>query len=713
MAWAGGPDDLRALRAVAGAFGVQTAYRDLTGRRRAARPEALVAVLRALGAPLARPGEARTLLRDTRLAQERRALHCGLVAWGGRLRFELRGAAAGVRRLAAEIVTEDGRMLDPRLREAAARVSGRPADGGAARPARWLVAQELLPWGVHVLMLRASRADHRAIVFSAPRRCFGADAPARDLGVFAPVYGLRGEDDCGAGDLGDLEDLALWAAGAGCRWFGTLPLLAIGPEGRCDHSPYAPLSRLFLSELYLDLIRAADLVPSRPLRAVIESAIRSRGSRRSGALVDYPRVLRLKRRALGAIAAAVDGGPLGREVDAFLASDARLGDYAAFRAVAEQRGAAWPRWPPRLREGRLRRGDFDPAAARVHVCAQWLLDRQLRRTRQRMAEAGCDLYLDLPVGVDPLGYDAWRQREQFVEGIELGAPPDDFFDRGQRWGVPPIHPLRSGAAGHAYLREVLSRHARRCGMLRIDHVMGLHRLFWVPQGFEPADGVYVRYPAEELYAVLAIESVRHAMRIVGENLGTVPAEVNRTMARRGILGLRVAQFEFRDDPSCVLPSPGAGAVWSLNTHDTPTFAGFWRAGDVALRVRLGLLEEPRARLERRRRALVRRAIAKRLRRRGFLRSARPTRGQVLAALLEMLCESPADVVLVSLEDLWLEERPQNVPGVGRQYESWRGRLARTMRSIRGDRGLEALLRRLAARRRSERVRPEPRIPSPR
>jgi 4-alpha-glucanotransferase len=201
-----------------------------------------------------------------------------------------------------------------------------------------------------------------------------------------------------------------------------------------------------------------------------------------------------------------------------------------------------------------------------------------------------ELYLDMPLGAHGDGYDVWRYRELFALGASGGAPPDPVFTQGQDWGFAPVHPQRSRERGHAYLRAYLRHHLRHAGMLRIDHVMGLHRLYWVPRGQPASQGAYVTYPAEEVYAMLSIESHRHQAVIVGEDLGTVPPEVSRSLKRHAVGGMFVAQYEFCLPPKPVLRPVPRNVVASLNTHDMPPFHAYWRGLDIEDRRALGLIK---------------------------------------------------------------------------------------------------------------------------
>jgi len=288
---------------------------------------------------------------------------------------------------------------------------------------------------------------------------------------------------------------------------------------------------------------------------------------------------------------------------------------------------------------------------RYHLYVQYRMAQQM----ERLADRG--LYLDFPLGVNGEGYDVQKCSDVFAKSVSVGAPPDSFFTKGQNWGFPPFHPEAIRDEQYRYFRDAIGLHAKHAAILRLDHVMGLHRLFWIPDGMEAKDGVYVRYNDDELYAIICLESNRHQCVIVGEDLGTVPEYVPVAMQRHGFRRMYVVQYEAKpDDPP--LSDPPAASVASVNTHDMPTFAAFWNGKDIDDRVEQDLLDEEGAKNERKTRATMREAIEKQL-----------GGGDVLANVLRFLADSPAEVVLINLEDLWGETEPQNVPGL--PEKSWK------------------------------------------
>ncbi len=344
-----------------------------------------------------------------------------------------------------------------------------------------------------------------------------------------------------------------------------------------------------------------------------------------------------------------------------------------------------------MRAGDLKPGDYDEDSRRYHLYVQFLASEQLRALADTAGKKGAGLYLDFPLGVNADSYDVWRERKVFALGVSGGAPPDAFFSKGQEWGFPPIHPENQRAQGYRYLRDCLRHHMQLAGMLRIDHMMGLHRLYWVPRELGPKQGVYVRYPAEELYAVFSLESNRCRTILVGEDLGTVPPAVRPAMLRHEVHRLCVDQFEMDPDPEVAIRPAPPGAVASMNTHDTPTFSGFWRGLDIDERQAMGLLDDEGVRQEKERRAKTRTAVVARLRQEKYL-DKDESEAAVLRAALQYLAAGESGYVLANLEDLWQATGPQNVPGTWREKPNWRRRATHALEDFDSVPGLLETLR---------------------
>jgi 4-alpha-glucanotransferase len=387
----------------------------------------------------------------------------------------------------------------------------------------------------------------------------------------------------------------------------------------------------------------------------------------------------------------------------FIRENKGVEDYARFRAVTDRQHCGWNAWPARLRGGTIRKTDYDETAKNYHLYAQWIIQEQLHGLSQRAATRGQLLYLDLPIGLHPASYDIWRNRHFFVSGIAVGAPPDPVFTTGQNWSFPPMSPEAMRLNRYEYVIAYLRNHFRYAKLLRIDHVMGLHRLYWIPDELTGEKGVYVEYPAEELWAILSLESHLHRAGIVGENLGIVPPEVNAAMSQHDIRQMYVVQYESMgnaDNPG--LRPPSEKCVASLNTHDVPPFRAFLDGTDIDDRVDLGFIDPVTARKERKQRALFRKTVAAVYARRRSMPAR--NRGQTLfsatqenlglapispsvmdrhySGLMRFLSNSPANIVLVNLEDLWGETLPQNVPATSTERPNWRRRVRPGIEQIR-------------------------------
>jgi 4-alpha-glucanotransferase len=323
-----------------------------------------------------------------------------------------------------------------------------------------------------------------------------------------------------------------------------------------------------------------------------------------------------------------------------------------------------------MRSGELQTGDFSESVAQYHQYVQWLAQEQMDALLKRCTAKNVSFYLDMPLGVNPDGYDVWRERDVFAKNINAGAPPDIFFTRGQDWGFAPLHPRRMREQHYKYFLEMLRFQMRHTNTLRIDHVMGLRRLYWIPRGAAASEGAYVRYPGEELYAILSLESHRHNCVIVGENLGTVPSEVNKAMLNHHLRQMYVLQYELTPNPKKALGGVPSRAVASLNTHDMPTFAAFFKGDDIRDRFQLGLVKKQNLKGELAARKKLTDALIKFLEKRGKQNIKNESRSAMEAAL-GYLAASDVEILLVNLEDLWLETRPQNVPGTSHERANWR------------------------------------------
>jgi 4-alpha-glucanotransferase len=681
---------LRPLRQLAGLYGVQTEYDDAIGRRQRAEPETLLLILRLLGAPVATPDDVPAAIRARRQAWWQRGIAPVVVAWDGtpawlKLRLPV-ASVMGV--LSCHLQTEAGAVYQwdspladlPTLQ--AAEVEG------VAYQAGRLALPETLPLGYHRLTLEIGGRQFETLLIVAPPKAYTPPntAAQQEWGLFLPPYALHTERSWGSGDFADLEALAAWTAELGGTVVATLPLLSSFLDVPLEPSPYAPASRLFWNEFYIDLTRAPGLQECPTAQTLLHSPEfhTALTALRASPRVDYRHQMALKRQVLEALAHWFFSTGANQQADfqQFLAAQPAVADYARFRAVGERQRTPWPAWPLPLRDGVVAVGDYDEATWCYHLYVQWVAHEQLTAFAKHSQDLGVKLSLDLPLGAHPDSYDTWRERDIFVREVAAGNPPDPYFTKGQNWAFPPLHPEAIRAQGYRYCIAYLRHQLRHTGFLRLDHIMGLHRLFWIPQGLEPRHGVYVHYAAQELYAILNLESHRHQVCLVGENLGTVPAYVNTTMRRHQLLPMYVVQYELTPTSQGALGSVPRDAVASLNTHDMPPFAAYWQGLDIADRLALDLLTPEEEHSEQQTRQELLGALRHFLHHQGLLASPEAELPAVLGACLAFLSASPARVVLINLEDLWLETQAQNVPGTSTERPNWQHKARYSLETLR-------------------------------
>ncbi|WP_190021072.1 4-alpha-glucanotransferase [Streptomyces hiroshimensis] len=654
---------------LAALHGIATAYSPAPGRSVGVPEDTVIAVLAALGVDASTPGSVREALAAREDAARRRLLPATVVLRAGR--GALPALPPGTE-MCVETENGDVVVLDP----AAGAAAG--AAGGA------------LPLGTH--LLRAHAPDGRsaaAPLIVAPDRLPAPPRPGH--GFLVQLYSLLSARSWGMGDLGDLAALAEWSG----RTFGTdfvqvNPLHAAVPGAGgapTDPSPYRPSSRRFPDPVHLrveDVPEFGLLTGERRERAgrLLGRAAALRAAvLHKGELIDRDAVWEVKRRALELVHAVPLGPARQAAYEAFRAEQgSALDDHSTWCALAEVHGPDWRAWPAGLRDPRSAgtaraRADL---AARIgfHSRLAWLTDEQLAAAQRTARAAGMRIGLvhDLAVGVHPSGADTWAQQDAFAAGMSVGAPPDAFSPRGQDWGLPPWRPDALEASGYRPYRELLRGLLRHAGGLRIDHVMGLFRLWWVPEGAEPTQGAYVRYDPEAMLGVLALEAHRAGAAVVGEDLGTVEPGVREALAERGVLGTSVLWFERDYAAGEAAPlQPGqwrAGCLATATTHDLPSTAARLTGDHVALRHRLGLLTRP---LDEERQEDAREVgeWLELFRRLGLLPEGPCDEETAVLAVHRYLLLTPARLVGVWLPDAVGDRRPQNLPGTWDQYPNWR------------------------------------------
>ncbi|MCU1352601.1 MAG: 4-alpha-glucanotransferase [Acidimicrobiales bacterium] len=499
-----------------------------------------------------------------------------------------------------------------------------------------------LPLGYHTMQTRAGDLSRLIVT---PGRCH-LPPDLHAWGVAVQLYAARSQDSWGMGDLGDLAELVRWSTGHGAGVVALNPLHAAAPLPHQEPSPYFPSSRRWVNPLYL---RIEDVPGAAALPGLARLAAAGRSL--SGTRIDRDAVWRLKLDALEQLWERSDADP---RFDRFQREHGHdLRQYATYCALAEHHGTGWRTWP-----AEHRRPD-DPAVARFaaahteriafHAWLQWLLDEQL-------AAAGADdvVIADLAVGVDPDGADAWQWQDVFAEGVRVGAPPDEFNTQGQDWGLPPFIPWRLRDAGYEPFVATIRAGLRRARGIRIDHVMGLFRLFWIPPDAGPDAGGYVRQPAHDLLDIVALESVRAGAFVVGEDLGTIEDDVRRALHDAGVLSYQLLLFE--DAPPARWKHQALAAA---TTHDLATLTGLWTGADLEAQRRLDL--QPNEAGTHAMRDHVRDLC-------GLADDAPST--DALVAAHQALAQAPSMIVTATLDDLLgAEERP-NMPGTTDEWPNW-------------------------------------------
>jgi 4-alpha-glucanotransferase len=718
------------LRQLAQAHGIALAYHDVRGELHHASAATLAAVLAAMGVEAGDDARNAQALAESARAQWQRRIDPVTVMrsharpWQVRVRLPADVAARPlVLRIGSEMATETVRAIAPRG-------NGEAGIDGEDRPciAVDLTLDDALPCGYHALEVLADDVPvARTTLAVAPTACYRPPSlrqGRRAWGVAVQLYGVRSARNWGVGDFTDLAGIVERWGAAGADIVGVNPLHALFPHDPEHASPYSPSSRMFVNVLYLDVEAIPEFARCAAAREhVADAAFQSAlAALRAAPLVDYAGVARVKLPVLELIhaqsLAEVASTPEGRAFEAFkLAGGETLRRQALFDALqahfyADDRNAwGWTAWPAAYR---------DPAATEVATFAarhaqrvdffawlQWQCALQRAQVAKRAVASGLriGLYTDLAVSIARPGADAWAAQGVYAMTASAGAPPDEFNIEGQDWGLPPAIPERLRDAGYAPFIAMLRAAMQDAGALRIDHAMGLARLYWVPSGAPAAQGAYVRYPFDDLLGLLALESDRHRCLVIGEDLGTVPDDVRHAMVANDIFSYRVLLFE-RDAnaafvPPAAYPEP---ALAIASTHDLPTLAGWWEGADIRLRAAQTPQDDA---------ASVDAALAVRVRDQGRLLDALAKEGLLpddtgqhpasvpvltpaLAAALQIyLARTPSALFVVQPEDVFGVRVQANLPGATTEYPNWRHKLPVALEDQDADERFRSLVSRLA------------------
>lgn len=689
------------LRALAARRGIVDAYLDQSGRERRETSDATrEALLAAMGLDASDEAAAQRALARDEDAERERVLEPFRV-W----REQALSHPATLLRVPFGLGDRVDASLCLELEDGRGATSSVRLGRNDGSPLRLPLPQRAPP-GYHRLRVElhgsagSRRADQRFLV--SPATAYGfreALGDRRAFGLVANLYAVRSDRGLGIGDLTDLRALLGACAAARGDFVGISPLHALRNEG-LGVSPYSPVSRLFRSELYLDVEAVPELAEdAETAKRLSDPALRETAARlRAAAWIDYGAVRRLKRDLLAPLHrrfAARDRGratPRGRDYARFCAEQGEALDdfatYVALEAWLTREHAlplGWPSWPAPYRDKRSAEvARFREAHAEAIDLERWLqfeLARQLAACGDAARQQGLAIgvYQDLAIGSAPDGADTWAFRDLFAFGASVGAPPDDYSSTGQDWGFPPLDPERLRASGYGYWTALLRGVLASAGAVRIDHALGLHRLFWIPAGRPGSEGAYVRQPADALLGIVALESRRRRALVVGEDLGTVPPEIAGLLASYGVLSSRVLYFEREGEAFRPSAAYSARALVTPNTHDLAPVAGWIEGRDLALRRRAGQLPSEDAFAEAAaRRSADRAALLARLRAEALLPAddREPDAAAWIAAVHAFACRTPAPLAGLSLDDIAGEKEPVNLPGLSLEaYPSWQRRMA--------------------------------------
>lgn len=668
------------LRELAAAHGIGTTFRGWDGVERAVSGGTLHGVLAALGVPANGPEELQRSLGETRLAPWRRILPPVVVGREGQevlVNVHVRHGSP----VSVWIIAEDGSRHD-----AARRDNGDgpvDVDGVLTGRAAFAVPGHLaLGW--HTLCADADGTTAECPLVVTPQRLktTGLLAERRNWGLMAQLYSVRSARSWGIGDFADLADLATISGQEGAGFLLVNPLHAAEPRPPIENSPYLPTTRRFFNPLYLRVeeIPEYGYLDTAGRTGVERQAGQLHAANRSAGLLDRNSSYEAKLAALELVFRVRRSPARARQFADFCTDQGPgLDDFALWCALAERLPPSAPEWTgaaadpgtPYCADQRVR------LAGRIefHRWLQWICDQQLEAAQRSARQAGMEIGVihDLAVGVKLGGADAWTLDGVLARGVTVGAPPDMFNQQGQNWTQPPWHPGRLAESGYAAYRDMLRTVLRHAGGIRVDHILGLFRLWWIPAGAGPEDGTYVYYDHEALIGILALEAQRAGAIVIGEDLGVFEPWVRDYLAERGIFGTSILWFEH--DAGGPIPPERyrQQCLTSVNTHDLPPTAGYLAGEHVTLRESLGLLQRPVAE-ERAAAAAEQESVLALVRERGLLPAGNPDGPADVQATVEALYAftalSPSSLLGVALVDAVGETRTQNQPGTSTQYPNW-------------------------------------------
>ncbi|WP_127751610.1 4-alpha-glucanotransferase [Devosia sp. 1566] len=687
-----------ALEQLAQRYGIGVQFEDALGRHISVSAATIQLLLASMGVSVADEAEAKTALEQFDQEAAARSLPASIVVTprDGGCALEVK-LPAGTDQLAWQVVLEDGKEI-----------SG-VADSFAASP-QGKVSLRIpdLPFGYHRLQLPEISAEANLIV--SPGRCWLPPKTATGYwGIAVQLYLLRSAANWGIGDFSDLQELIKVAGPRGCAVIGLNPLHQMFLDDPEAASPYSPATRLYLNPLYIDVLAVPEFGQSEAAQTLVESADFQRrlGDCRATKLVDYTAVTALKLEALQLVFESFTKADSAERKNAMAAFRAEKGEslerVALFQVMRQHFAsenpsqASWQDWPTDMQiagsPAQMQFAREHEAELDFQIYLQFLADEQLARAAEEARRQGMaiGLYRDLAVGCDRSGAETWANPPAFLQSTLVGAPPDIFNPAGQNWGLPPFDPIALKREGYKSFAELIRSNMAHAGGLRIDHVMGLARLYCIPEGKSSAEGAYVSFPLDDLIGVLALESQRQQCLVVGEDLGTVPPGFREQLAAANILSYRVLFFEQDFQTGTFVPPDQYPelALTVTGSHDLPTLEAWWEGDDITLKDSLGLYgteEETRSQQERRDRERLN--ILEAFTQAGLFSPA-PRIADVSPELFareahRFLGMTRSTLLVTQLDDMTGDIAPVNVPGTSTEHPNWRRKYAMTIEELAED-----------------------------
>jgi 4-alpha-glucanotransferase len=711
------PPDPTQIEQAARAWGIETDYWDIWGKQHRASPVLEAAILQSLGVDMRSKGTLQEAIERRNQRQWRSPLAPTIFLTAGlphEVPFSLPAGQANSR-ATLRIQREDGGAFELEIALGEIQAAESVELDGQQLVGKRVRLPDDLPLGYHQITLQiASETSRPSRLIVCPSRAFEPSwlQTRRAAGLAISLYGLRSRRNWGCGDTTDLKALTDWVAErTGTSFIALNPLHAIPNRQPYNTSPYLPNSIFYRNPIYLDIEAIPDFGSSPRAAALFQSpgVQKEIATLRAAELVEYERVHSLKLRFLKLLFQAFlsewrDKTPRAAELKQYIEREGDLLDGFAVHSALQQAIHKecpdvwnWKGWPEQYQ---------DPQSAATREFArkhwrsvlfykyiQWQLDLQLAAAHHHAIERGLSigLYHDLALATDRFGSDLWAHREFFVSGCRVGAPPDGFSPKGQDWGFPPPNSDRHVEDGYRLFAESIRKNCRHGGALRIDHVMRFFRLYWIPDGMEATEGTYVRDRFEALLSILALESVRNQVIVIGEDLGTVPDEAREVLHRFGILSYRLLYFE-QDKTGRFRPPQEypRDALVSATTHDLPTLAGFWTGRDIDARREAGLLPDEgayqsmRADRAREKQKLLDLLIGLKLLPDWFPRDAAQVPelvGELHNAIVGFLTSTPSKLMVLNQEDLLKQAEQQNLPGSTAEYPNWRRKMKCTVEEL--------------------------------